>query len=385
MSIRFNMIRRSAYAASLCVASVLAQPGVADSVQRGQLPTIDGITLIGVEKGQLKYRTAAGDRSVPLEEVNTLTIDSVPQFQVGKKAFAEGQMRAAQRAFEDVWSGSRVPWIKHYAGYYLTQVYDQRKQPVEAAQVYAQLAKEGADLFFMSKQPIASLDEASENQKKRMGDQLKAVIAEVRGDHKAQLQTFARRVLGEEIEVPVGPGVGNPNKGPDLRDLQAKSKVFLPKSVWAMLERKGEPKGKWDSIKLLSQGKYAETLEAMKPWLSNAGDLPEKLFIYGRAQLALAEAKDDKDLYRDAGLTFMRIVVHFNRAGQPHALVAPAQLETAYIHQKIGREDIYNRMLFGGEGGGGVHLVIDDKNTYPQYRKRYYQIIGEEIPAEDQP
>ncbi|MEM9111864.1 MAG: hypothetical protein AAGC72_17835, partial [Planctomycetota bacterium] len=94
---------------------------------------------------------------------------------------------------------------------------------------------------------------------------------------------------------------------------------------------------------------------------------------------------ENKDMYRDAGLTFMRIVIHFDRAGQTHPLVTPARLEVAYVHKQIEREDIYNRILFGGDEGGGVHLVIDDAQVYPEYRKRYYQIIGEELPQDDQP
>ncbi|MEM9864479.1 MAG: protein kinase, partial [Myxococcota bacterium] len=81
------------------------------------------------------------------------------------------------------------------------------------------------------------------------------------------------------------------------------------------------------------------TLEAIKPWLSNPGDLPEKLFIKAVAELMLAEESKEKDAYLDAGLTFMRIVIHFERAGQSHPLVAPARLEVGYIHKQIGRED----------------------------------------------
>jgi hypothetical protein len=134
---------------------------------------------------------------------------------------------------------------------------------------------------------------------------------------------------------------------------------------------------------LLTKGEYQAAIDTNKKWLAAPGDLPEKLFITGRAQLALADATNDADLYRDAGLTFMRIVVHFSGQGRSHALVAPAELEVAYIHKQIGREDIYNRLLFGGDDGGGVNLMIDDKEAYPQYRLRYYQIIGETPPADE--
>lgn len=369
---------------AFCVATLIALAGQADSLQREGFPLIDGVTLIGVEDGKLKYRTAAGDRAVDLAEIVTLSIDNVPEFAVGLDAMKEGQLRKAQRSFENVWGGTRVDWIKHYAGFYLTQVYDQRGEPVDAAAIYSKLAAENADLFFLSKAPVASLAEADENQRKRIGEQITAVVKESKDERRRLLRAYHRKVVGDdtplpEIDDPVGQQETKNN------DTRANSKVLLPESVWGMLERKNEPEGKWDAIGLLAKGDAQATLKAIKPWLSNPGDLPEKLFIQGVAQLMLADQSGDKDMYRDAGLTFMRIVIHFDRAGQAHSLVAPARLEVAYVHKQIEREDIYNRILFGGDEGGGVHLVIDDANAYPEYRKRYYQIIGEEIPKDDQP
>ena len=369
---------------ALCAALLVAMPTVADTLQREGFPQIDGVTLIGVEDGKLKYRTAGGDQSASLADIVDLSIDSVPEFKAGMDAYKKGELRSAQRSLENVWGKSRVQWIRHFAGFFLLQVYDKRGEPVDAASVYSKLAAEGADLHFLSKPPVASLEDADENKKKRMGEQIMAVIKQTKGDHRAKLRAFHRTIVGEgtplpEVDDPVGQQQAENN------DIKSKSKVILPNSVWRMLERRGEPEGKWDAIKRLSEGDAKGTLEAIKPWLSNPGDLPEKLFIRAKAQLMLAEQSEDKDIFRDAGLTFMRIVIHFERAGSAHALVAPAKLEVAYVHQQIEREDIYNRILFGGDEGGGVHLVIDDKEVYPEYRKRYYQIIGEEVPKDDQP
>lgn len=376
---RFRTTPQPAKLLALCVAFVLALPGMADSLQREGFPLIDGVTLIGVKDGKLQYRTASGDREVDITEVATLSIDSVPEFTAGLKSLKDGELRAAQRFFENVWSGTRVQWIKHYAGFYLTQVYDQRGEAVDAAAIYSKLASESSDLFFLSKAPVASLAEADENQKTRIGEQIMAVVKDAKGDRRRLLRAYHKQVVGEGAPLPEiddGPGkVATENE-----KLIANSKVILPQDVWKMLDRKlkaGE-EGKWDAIKHLAAGDAEAALEANKAWLNNQGDLPEKLFIRGIAQLMLADAKQDKDMYRDAGLTFMRIVIHFERNGNAHALVAPAKLEVAYIHQKIDREDIHDKLL------EQVFLAIDDKEKYPQYRKRYYQIIGEEIPKEEE-
>lgn len=382
---RFTTTFQPASLLALCVALIFTLPSLADSLQREGFPLIDGVTLIGVKDGKLQYRTAAGDREVDITEVATLSIESVPEFTAGLTALKASELRAAQRSFENVWSGTRVPWIKHYAGFYLTQVYDQRGEAVDAAAIYAKLAAESSDLFFLSKAPVASLAEADANQKKRIGEQIMAVVKDSKGEHRKLLRAYHRQVVGKDAPLPeIDDGAGK--QATENNNMVANSKVLLPQDVWKMLEKKERFEGEWSAIGLLAKGDAKASLEAIKPSLNAPGDLPEKLFIRGVAQLMLADKDKDKDMYRDAGLTFMRIVIHFERNGNAHPLVAPAKLEVAYIHQQIEREDIYNRILFGGDEGGGVHLVIDDKEAYPHYRKRYYQIIGEEVPAEeDQP
>lgn len=365
---------------ALCAALLVVMPGLADSLQREGFPLIDGVTLIGVKDGKLQYRTAAGDREIDITEVASLSIDSVPEFSTGVAKLKAGELRSAQRSFENVWSGSRVDWIKHYAGFYLTQVYDQRGEAVDAAAIYSKLAADNADLYFLSKAPVASLAEADENAKKRIGEQIMAVIEDTEGERRRVLRAYHRQVVGEDAPLPP---IDDPAGQQEVQsnELIANSKVVLPADVWEMLDAKERFKGEWAAIKLLAKGDAPATLESIKESLNTTGDLPEKLFIRGVAQLMLADQSKDKDLYRDAGLTFMRIVIHFDRNGSAHPLVAPAKLEVAYIHKQIGREDIYGKLL------EEVYLAIDDAEAYPQYRKRYYEIIGEEVPAEedDQP
>lgn len=391
---RFSMIRSAARAGAktgiLCAAVALTLAASADSIKRADLPAIENITLIGVEDGKLKYRTAAGDRTAPLNEIESITIDSVPEFAAGREAFEEGQMRTAQRSFEAVWTGTRVDWIRHYAGYYLAQAFDKRGEPVDAATVYATLASENADLFFLSRPPLESLAEADENQKERIREQVLAVAETARGETRRRLQAYLGAVTGDdEVDLPTN----DPDeKARDANeDLRKNAKVLLPESLWKLLDRQGG-KEKWVAIAHLSKGDDQAARDAIKPMLDAQGDIAPKLFIYGKALLGLADqAKADgqteeaNKLYRDAGLAFMRVVVHFNRPGQEHPLVYPAQVEVAYLHKQIGREDIFNRILFGSGGSGGVNLVIDDPEAYPYYRKRYYNIIGEEPPDRDQP
>lgn len=360
----------------LCVAVLTNWPTLADSLQRKGSPRVDGVTLIDVKDGKLHYRTAGGDQSVALVEVAWISIDSVPEFAAGLSKMKAGQLRAAQRSFENVWSGTRVNWVKHYAGFFLMQVYDQRTEPVDAAAIFVKLAAEGADLAFLSQAPTASLAKADANQKKRIGDQVMAVVKQTRGKRRELLRAYHQLVLGKEAVLPEVEEPADAKK-PKANPLIATSKILMPKGVWDTLDRKREPKGKWDAIKMLAKGDAQGTLKALEPWLKRPGDLPEKLFIQGLAQIMLADQSGDTDQYRDAGLTFMRIVIHFDRAGQAHPLVAPAKLEVAYIHRQIGRTDIYKKLV------EQVLVTLDDDEAYPYYRKRYDQVLGEAVPNDD--
>lgn len=372
---KLTMTRLTTHLTTLCVALLIACSVSADTIKIKDLPKIDGVIVIGVKDGKLEYRTNAGNSTTPLEDVESLSIEAVPAFGTGLTALNEGQLRAAQRSFTEVWGNARDAWVRQYAGFYLAQVYDQRKEPVEAARIYVKLVSDKADPFFISKPPLASLAEADEDEKGRIKEQIMAVIAGTQGKYRESLQTYLGQVTGEA--APVIPDDPKANKNPSAK-LIAGSKVLIPKEVWKIIDRADGKHEKWDGLRLLIAGENKKAVESIKPWLNNAGDLPEKLFILGRAQLALAEETKDRDGYLDAGLTLMRIVVHFSRDGQSHPLVAPARLEVAYIQKMIEREDIYKRMLFEEN----LNLIIDDAEKYPHYRKRYYEIIGEEVPSE---
>lgn len=352
----------------------------ADEIVRGEF-TISNVTVRGIEDGKLVYRAGAGDNSVALEEIVLLNLENEPRLAEAMAAFNEDRMRSAETALASVFNESQVPWVKQFTGFYLARAYDARNKPVEAAQVYVYLASSEADPYLLSQPPLASLAQANDAQKTRVSDEITAIINDTEGPAREQLTRYLRLVVGDAQMPQIEPGQG------DLQAAaRAESKVILPDRIWKLVEtapaRNAADADKWDAVKLLSEGKYQEAVDAITPWLAGNLNVPEMLYVLGRAQLGLADAGDDKDLYLDAGLTFMRLVVHYGPAnGQSHALVVPGRLEVAYIHQKIGREDLFEELM---HGNNGVFVVVDDPKAYPEYRKRYYQILGEEPPAVEQ-
>ena len=95
---------------------------------------------------------------------------------------------------------------------------------------------------------------------------------------------------------------------------------------------------------LLRAGKFDEALAKCNQALSGssgAGEMYLRIYQRGLAQLNLALARsDDKALIKDAGLSFMRVVIHAPKS----VYVGPCLMEAGLVHQKIGRLDIAQRL-----------------------------------------
>jgi len=83
--------------------------------------------------------------------------------------------------------------------------------------------------------------------------------------------------------------------------------------------------------------------------------------------LHLAEADNDQKLYKDAGLSFMRIAIYFPRSSYK----GPALLEAGVVHKKIGRDDLATKLWQKAQ------IEIDDQ-TDPTMAKRLEQVLAEE-------
>lgn len=368
--------RRGAWLALLVVGVLLAPIAQGDEIRRGGQPI--QATATGVTDGALTYLTPAGtERSVPLADLEMLTLDSEPQFAEAMQSFLDEDYRRAQRSFGEIAERTDADWVRHLAWYFQLQALDQRGEATDAGALYAELARDGADASLLSIPPIASLSEANDDQRDRIQAEIVAVLEDAEGAVKDHLTTYLRAVVGEgEMPEVVSPGTGTTEGGAAAID-RSGSAVILPVPIWGLLEREDADE-RWSAVTLMSEGKYAEALEALDPWLNNPDDLPEKLYILGRLQLALADASGDRDAYLDAGLSFMRVIVHYERLDSP--LVAPAKLEVAYIHREIGRQDLYDNLLFNSN----LSLLFDnDPETYPEYYRRYYEILGEPLPSNE--
>lgn len=362
---------------AVIVLGVFAAPlASADELMRnGQWQSV---TFVGVEDGALVYRNnVGGQNTVALGDVESLKIDDEEDFFEALEAFKGEDYRRSQRMFAEITEQTRLEWVRHFAQYFLVQSLDQRNEPVEAATVYAEIARTGGDPFFLSAPPMLSLEALSDDERARIREEVMDVLEDTRGQTRQRLQAYLVAVLGEDAMPDLAPVEPDPRDA--TRAERSQSAVILPEALWEILEQEDFDDEKWEGLALLREGQYEEAIEAITPWLDSRGDMPEKLFVLARAQLAIADASGERDDYLDAGLTFARIVFHYENLGTP--LLAPSRLELAYVHRLIGREDLYDKLLNQSD----LFLSFaDDPETYPQYYQRYYQIIGEPLPqAED--
>jgi len=102
--------------------------------------------------------------------------------------------------------------------------------------------------------------------------------------------------------------------------------------------------------KLLARSQYQRAKDRLKEVIKKAGTGKTSLYLYqmGVADLYLAEvadkagdAKQAQQLYRTAGLSFMRVTIHFPRS----KVAGPALIEAALVHLKINRKDIAAKLL----------------------------------------
>lgn len=125
-----------------------------------------------------------------------------------------------------------------------------------------------------------------------------------------------------------------------------------------------------EAAKLLEAGDFAQALGILQDHPPTPGALPQWHFLRGLATLALAERTAQQEIYLDAGLDFMRVAVYFPNS----PLLGPALVEVGYVHQKIGRSDIAQRLYQRAQ-------ALIDPAQEPGYHHRLGRLM-EQLPQQ---
>lgn len=320
-------------------AALFAAPfAAADEVKLSGIPVPD-VTIQTIQDGVLVYTTATGGQiSKPLAEVEGIKLSRYQAIEEAAAAVEAGDHAKAVRLLQDVRRKGRPEWVSLYAAKKLGEAHLAARQTPEAVQVYVDLVLQGAHESFHPAVPLDAVENATYQQKQRIHAIVQPVIGRVSGPAAATLQQMAE--LSKTQIATVEPGASatpapTPTAAADAAaattDPNVGSKVTLPRSL------SGHP-----VVEMLRRGEFQPARDTMARELLSSGQMSEKLYLHGMALVGLADQTGDEKLYKDAGLSFMRVVVHF---GERTRLLGPALVEAGYVHQKIGREDLAQKLF----------------------------------------
>ncbi len=302
---------------------------------------IDGVSIETVAGGQLVYRLANGSRVTrPLDKTQGLKLDDYPALAEAEQALADGKTDQAIAKFRAALSNMEKAnrddqaWIGHYVQHRLVQVFDGAGQAVEATQMYLQLAKAKADASFVTDAPVTSVRRADEQAKQKVAKAVNAALSGADDAVKPELRKLIAATEQEAVE---------------------QAAVVLP----ANLDN--------DQVtQLLRRGEFEQALKQVETTLRTSGQLSKGFYQKGKAQLALAEKNNDQKQFKDAGLSFMRVIAYFPNS----QYVGPALVEVGYVHARIGRPDLARKLY------DRARIQIDEEQD-PAYHQRLMKLIAQ--------
>ncbi len=323
-------------------------PAIADSVKLGDI-WLNNVTVSELKGGEVVLVNEAGEVRRPLKEVRGFRTERHPTLEEAEIAFAAKDYKKALGHFITV--RNRVQptetWLRQWVLYRTLRCQDELGDGFEALQTFIAMFEAKVEPFFLQRAPEQSLASLNAKQKALMVERLDGLLNRLRkGSPDHATFTRLRKAVGDlsPQEAPTPnptPGDPSPTKNPGntIKPTQpaaarGSSAVVMSRALDA--ESENDP-----LVGMLRKGKFAEARDAALAALAtkDVASPSRTLYALGLAQLSLAEAEAQpakKDvLYRDAGLSFMRVVIYFPAATD---YVGASLLEAAYVHAKLDRK-----------------------------------------------
>ncbi len=329
---------------------------------------IENATIQSVTDGQLIYVTSTGGRVTrPLTDVEGLRLTNYPEVEQAQAALGAGEPQRAVTLLREAMGKSRQEWATRYMQRLLVTALGAAGggNIVEAARTYADLVGTDPDPFFVPEAPVDAVAGAGDAVKARVRDALTPALARTPARYRESVEALiAAASAAEPAAATDRPGATTPPAGATpaaapAGDRPEAAAVVLPK--WA---DGGDP-----AVQMLRRGEFREAIETVDRQMTNPdAALARPLFYKGVAQLALAEQTGDETLYKEAGLNFMRIVTFYDPRT---TTVPPAMVEAAYVHRKIGRDDVASRLL------DSARALMDEEED-PTYYQRLTAVMSAE-------
>lgn len=324
--------------AVLAVAVIAATSGAAraDAVKLSGA-WIQGVDVQNIENGSVIYVTPTGSRaSRPLSELGGLRIDEVPALEKANQALAEGNSAEAIEQYRAAADEAEPAWLVQFIRTRLLAVLQDADQPEAALELYLELAQGGTPGEMLPDPPAQWLLEADDQTKQRFVEPINNALNAAESD---ALRNPLSRL--KQIVSAVGDEAGNNESaevaaqgGLPVQMILKDHNIVLPKAISEVKDTA--------IVKHLKAGEFEAARKAANEALSDLGDTPRELYLRGVAELAMAHERGggdslDEPMLKEAGLSFMTVVIYYEHVGGPY--IGPSMAGAAFVHKKIGRAD----------------------------------------------
>ncbi len=345
----------------VCAAALLlslSQALCADTVKIAGF-WIPDVRVEEIASGSLRYTTTLGAEVVrSLADIQGLSLDAAPEMKAAHEALEAGNHNQALKQFLAARPKVRAAGLRAWIDFQLAAIYDKAGKPREAMLAYLELTGVNADPFFLASPPLKSAAALEEASKKELRPRVEAALKTARDAAALEGIKQVQALLGggtqEQRQAAATAAADAQKRNVDLPDQPA---VVLPKAVDS---QKDDP-----IVRALWLGDFSQVLELTdKELASDTRRLSFILYLRGKAQLALADKSGLESDYKNSGLTFMRVAIHF-----PSSQWAPfAMIEAGYVHQKINRPHVAQPLFDAARNS------VDEESD-PAYAARLNQLI----------
>ena len=364
--------------ALMCVPATL----LADAVKVNRF-WIDNVVVQDISDGSIIYTNNLGSEIIkPLEEVGGIRMTDIPELEKALEEMEKQNWQAAERSLRAAARKARADWLQNYIAFQLMRTQDQQGDLDAAVQAYLALDRQRVDDYYLKHPPLtaAANPSADEGALAKAAQRLEQNLPRMRGvgaQGGAQIMGILQQRLNPGGATPgQAPAAGGGNATPAQPGTSAMpgQQPASGESAIVMSRMLTRESANDPVTQLLRQGKFQEALDMSEKILGGqVNQMGMRLYQQGLAQLGLADQTGDADLYKDAGISFIRVVIYY-----PGGAMTPASLmEAAYVHEKIGREDL------AGDMYQQASLRIDEEDE-PELYQRLMKLRGIEVDQADQ-
>lgn len=342
-------------------------------------------SIDGVSDGQIIYLDSIGNEKVrDLAEVQAIRVPAFPDLGRAHDALQKGDTEAALEILTELTRRVRQPWLKHWIQWHRMKLLDDSGRPVDAVLAFVDLDRTKSDSFYLSQVPTRALAVATDRQKRDLRDRLVQAMPGLSEPSKTALEPILNMLAASEPDAPKAASdrASKSDRRRDPASMAAQGNT-VTRDVPPAAPSVDRPSAVLmpafmspdDPITdLLRRGRFREALGQLEKALRGKAisDINLRWYQRGLARVKLAEEERNRttalELYKYAGLDFMRVVVFFPRGRYRSVCL----IETGYVHQQIGRSDKARALL--EEAQRGAHAL--DPDSEPNYQKRLKTLLS---------